>query len=83
MTQLSGMVGYSVRELESALEQLEHMGYVRREFFEQACSPSCEINRGSGHCEECGFLSSKAFRFWVLTEKGQIMVGQTSVNDVK
>jgi len=75
MTQLAGEVGYTVRELESCLEQMEHMGYVRRELFGQACSSSCGIDRCSGHCEGCGFLSPEAFTFWVLTERGQIMLG--------
>ncbi len=76
MTQLSREVGYSVRELESALEQMEHMGYIRRELFGQFCNSNRGINRCSDHCEGCGFLSSETFVFWVLTEKGQIMVGQ-------
>lgn len=76
MTQLAEKVGCSVRELESALEQMEHMGYVRRELFGQGCSSSSEIDQCSGHCEGCGFLSSETFTFWVLTERGQIMVCQ-------
>ncbi|MCO1600458.1 winged helix-turn-helix domain-containing protein [Desulfosporosinus nitroreducens] len=76
MTQLATEVGYSVRELESALEQMEHMGYVRREILGQACSPGCGIDQCSGHCEGCGFLSTQAFTFWVLTEKGQIILRQ-------
>ena len=76
MTQLAGVVGYSVRELESAIEQMEHMGYVRREFFGQACDSSCGIDRGRGHCEGCEFLSTETFTFWVLTEKGLKIVCQ-------
>lgn len=78
MNQLAEEVGHSVREIENALEQMEHMGYVRRERFGQACSPTCGIDPGSGHCEGCGFLSTKVFTFWVLTERGQMVVGQKS-----
>jgi len=78
MTQLATEVGYSVRELESALEQMERMGYVRREIFGQACSPNCEIDRCSGQCEGCGFLSTEAFTFWLLTERGQIILNEYS-----
>jgi len=76
MTQLADEVGYSVKELESALEQMEHMGYIRREFLGQACSSGCETNRCTGHCEGCGFLSSEVFTFWILTERGQTLLGQ-------
>lgn len=76
MTQLAAEVGSSLRELQSALEQMEHMGYVRRQVLGQACSPTCGIDRCSGHCEDCGFLSPEAFTFWVLTEKGQILLSQ-------
>jgi len=74
MTQLAQEVGCSVRELESALEQMEHMGYIRNERLGQSCSPSCD-NQGSSHCEGCGFASSETFTFWVLTERGQTFVG--------
>ena len=30
MTQLAHEVGYTSREIESALEQMEHMGYIHR-----------------------------------------------------
>lgn len=76
MAQLAGEVGYSAREVEGALGQMEHMGYVRRELLGQACSPNCGIDHCSGHCEGCGFLSSEGFTFWVLTERGQLMLGR-------
>jgi len=78
MAQLAEELGYSVRELESALEQMEHMGYVRREVLGQACSPSCGKDPSSGECEGCSFLSPEGFAFWVLTERGQILSGQSS-----
>ena len=74
MTQLAHEVGCSVRELESALEQMEHMGYIRNEQFGQSCSSSCGIDRGSSQCEGCGFASSETYTFWVLTERGQTIV---------
>lgn len=83
MAQLAREVGYSVKELESALEQIEHMGYVRRELLGQACSASCGIDRCSGHCEGCGFLTPETYTFWVLTEKGQIFLSQNSLKDVR
>ena len=75
MTQLAQEVGCSVRELESALAQMEHMGYIRNEQFGQSCSSSCNIDQESGHCEGCGFASSETFTFWVLTERGRTFVG--------
>ena len=73
MMQLAHEVGCSMRELESALEQMEHMGYIRSEQFGQSCSSSCSNDRGS-HCEGCGFASTETFAFWVLTERGQTFV---------
>jgi len=78
MTQLAHEVGCSVKELESALEQMEHMGYIRSEQFGQACSSSCGIDRKSSQCEGCGFASSETFTFWVLTARGQTFVGSKS-----
>lgn len=75
MTQLAQEVGCSVRELESALEQLEHMGYIRNEQFGQSCGSNCGTDRGSSQCEGCGFASSETYTFWVLTERGQTIVG--------
>ncbi|MDP4125331.1 MAG: FeoC-like transcriptional regulator [Bacillota bacterium] len=72
MTQLAAEVGYSVKEIQSALEQMEHMGYIRRELYGQACS-SCESGRGN-HCAGCGFSTSETFTFWVLTERGQTIL---------
>ena len=74
MAQLANQVGHSVREVQSALEQMEHMGYIRRELFGQTCSSSCGSDRSS-HCEGCGFSSHETFTFWVLTERGQTIVG--------
>ncbi|HEY8910475.1 MAG TPA: FeoC-like transcriptional regulator [Desulfosporosinus sp.] len=74
MAQMAQEVGCSVRELESALEQMEHMGYIRNEQFGQACSSSCGIDRCSSQCEGCGFSSSETFTFWVLTKRGQTFV---------
>ena len=75
MSQLAHEVGCSLKELESALDQMEHMGYIRNEQFGQSCSSSCGIDRGSSHCEGCGFASSETYTFWVLTERGQTIVG--------
>lgn len=72
MTQLAHEVGCTTREIESAMEQMEHMGYIHRELFGRACSSS---SCGSDHCEGCGFASSESYAFWVLTEKGQTLVG--------
>lgn len=74
MAQLAKQVGHSVREVQSALEQMEHMGYIRRELFGQTCSSNCGSDRSS-HCEGCGFSSPETFTFWVLTERGQTIVG--------
>jgi hypothetical protein len=72
LTQLAHEVGCTIREIESALEQMEHMGYTRRELFGQACSSSnCVTDR----CEGCGFASSETLTIWVLTERGQTIVG--------
>ena len=72
ITQLAHEVGCTIREIESALEQMEHMGYIQRELFGQTCSSS---NCGTVRCEGCGFASSEAFTAWVLTERGQAIVG--------
>ena len=71
MNQLAHEVGCSIGELESALEQMEHMGYIRRQQLGQACSSS---SCGSDHCEGCGFASSELFTVWELTERGQTIV---------
>ena len=75
MAQLAHEVGCSARELESALEQMEHMGYIRNEQFGQSCSSNCGMDRGSSQCEGCGFASSETYTFWVLTQRGQSIVG--------
>ena len=74
MSQLAHEIGRSVKELESALEQMEHMGYIRNEQLGQSCSSSCGIDRGRSQCEGCGFASSETYTFWVLTERGQTFV---------
>lgn len=72
MAQLALEVGCTIREIESALEQLEHMGYIHRQHLGQTCSnSSCSTD----HCIGCGFASSESFTFWVLTERGQTIVG--------
>ena len=75
LAQLAGEVGYSVREVEGFLNQLEHMGYIRRELLGQACGLSCDSDQASDRCEGCGFKPSKTFTFWVLTERGEQLVG--------
>ena len=72
MTQLAHEIGCTIREIESALEQMEHMGYIHRELLGQTCSStsSCSTDR----CEGCGFASSESFKAWVLTERGQTIV---------
>ncbi|AET68930.1 FeoC like transcriptional regulator [Desulfosporosinus orientis DSM 765] len=77
MTQLAAEVGYSVRELEGALKQMEHMGYVRRELLGPTCSSACGHDQDS-HCEGCGFLTPETLTCWVLTGRGQIMLDQSS-----
>ena len=72
MTQLAQEVGGTIKEIESALEQMEHMGYIDRQLFGQGCSGS---TCGTDGCEGCGFSSSESFAVWVLTERGQTMVG--------
>lgn len=75
MSQLAHEVGCTIRELESALDQLEHMGYIQRELLGKACSSSsCGVDR----CEGCGFASTESFTVWELTERGQLMVGSKS-----
>ncbi len=71
MTQLAHELNSSPRELESALEQMEHMGYVRRETYGQSCGNNCSPNKSGSHCEGCGFASSETFAFWALTERGE------------
>jgi DNA-binding transcriptional MocR family regulator len=72
MTQLAHEVGCTIREIESALEQMEHMGYIHRQQLGQTCSGS---SCGTDRCEGCGFASSESYTFWVLTERGQTIVG--------
>ena len=72
MTQLAHEIGSSIKEIESALEQMEHMGYIRRELIGQSCSNS---SCGTDHCKGCGFASSESFTVWALTERGQTIVG--------
>ena len=75
MTQLAYEVGCTIREIESALEQMEHMGYIHRELVGQSCSSSsCETN----HCEGCGFASTESFSVWELTERGKTIVISTT-----
>ncbi|MGC7872428.1 FeoC-like transcriptional regulator [Desulfosporosinus sp. SYSU MS00001] len=71
MTQLAQELNSSPRELESALEQMEHMGYIRKEICGQACGAGCSSNECSSHCEGCGFASPETYSFWVLTERGK------------
>lgn len=70
MTQLAHELNSSPKELESALKQMEHMGYVRREMYGQTCSGSCESDKSGRSCEGCGFASSEVYSFWALTERG-------------
>lgn len=77
MAQLAAEVGYSVKEVEGALKQMEHMGYVHRELLGSTCSSACGHGQNS-HCEGCGFLSPETLTCWVLTERGQIMLEQSS-----
>jgi len=72
MTQLAHEVGCTIKEIESALEQMEHMGYIHRELFGQPCSSS---SCGTDRCEGCGFASSESCTVWVLTERGQTIAG--------
>lgn len=72
MTQLAQEVGCTIREIESALEQMVHMGYIHRELLGQSCSSS---SCGSDHCEGCGFASSESFTVWELTERGLAIIG--------
>jgi len=74
MAQLAQEVGCTIREIEGALEQMEHMGYIKRELFGQSCSSS---SCGADRCEGCGFASSESFTAWVLTERGHIIVSST------
>lgn len=71
ITQLAHEVGYSVKEVEGALEQLEHMGYIQRDQFEQSCSVGSGSKGCSSHCEGCSFAPSGSFVSWSLTERGQ------------
>lgn len=71
MTQLAHEVGCTIKEIESALEQMEHMGYIHREQFGQTCSSS---SCGNNRCEGCGFASSESFTVWALTERGHTIV---------
>ncbi len=72
MAQLAQELGCSIREIESALEQMEHMGYIHRELLGRSCSSS---SCGADRCEGCGFASSESFTVWELTERGQTIVG--------
>lgn len=72
-TQLANEVGCSLKEIESALIQMEHMGYIRSEQLGQACSLSC----GNDRCEGCAFVPSETFTFWVLTERGQSLMSSS------
>lgn len=75
LVQLAEKAGYTVREVEGFLDQLEHMGYIRRDQLGQACGISCDTDRCSSGCEGCGFRSMETFSFWVLTERGEHLVG--------
>lgn len=71
LSQLAQEVKSSPRELESALQQMEHMGYVRKETHGQSCGASCPSGSGSSHCSGCSFAASGNYSFWVLTERGK------------
>jgi len=71
IAQLADEVGCTTKEIESAFEQMEHMGYIHRELLGQSCSNS---SCGTDRCEGCGFASSKSFAVWALTERGQTIV---------
>ncbi|AFM42075.1 transcriptional regulator of sugar metabolism [Desulfosporosinus acidiphilus SJ4] len=75
LTQLAQELNSSQREIDSALEQMEHMGYVRRENYGQACSVNCGSSECSSHCQGCGFASSETYSFWVLTDRGKSLAG--------
>ena len=70
MSQLANEVGCTSPEIESALDQMDHMGYIHRQQFGPQCSSSCATDG----CEGCGFASSESFAVWVLTERGQAIV---------
>ncbi|TGE36736.1 MarR family transcriptional regulator [Desulfosporosinus fructosivorans] len=72
MTQLAQEIGCTIGEIESALEQMVHMGYIHRERLGQSCSSS---SCGADRCEGCGFVSSESFTVWELTERGLAIVG--------
>lgn len=71
ITQLATEIKSSSREVESALEQMEHMGYVIREKYGQTCSNSCGPNQCDSHCEGCGCASPETYFCWSLTERGK------------
>jgi hypothetical protein len=71
ITQLAFELKSTSREVESALEQMEHMGYVSREKYGQTCSTSCGSNQCNSHCEGCGFASPESYTCWALTERGK------------
>lgn len=73
ITQLAREVGYSVREIQSALEQMEHMGYIRHNFWGQTCNSCCGTDRGTP-CAGCGFSATDKLTIWVLTERGHAIV---------
>jgi predicted transcriptional regulator len=73
ITQLAFELKLTSREVESALKQMEHMGYVRMERYGQTCSTNCGSNQCSSHCEGCGFASTESYTCWALTERGKTL----------
>jgi len=72
--QLAAAAGVSVREAETALSQLEHMGYLRREVTGGGCCSGGCNPRGSSHCAGCTFNPAAGLWTWVLTERGRSAV---------
>ncbi len=71
LTQLAQSLGYSMREIKAALDQLEHMGYVRHTLPGKSCGSSCSAGLGTGNCEGCSFSASGSYSSWILTERGK------------
>ena len=72
-SQLAAAAGVAVSQLEPALNQLERMGYVRREAVAGGCPGSCNP-AGVNHCAGCACSPAAGVWTWILTERGRAAV---------
>ena len=65
--QITERTGYTAREVESALTQLEYMGYIKRQTAEKDCLVACQRGKSVGNnCHGCHLGVKQVL--WSLTD---------------